>query len=259
MKILFEKYEGAGNDFIILDQWHNPFDLPDNVVRHLCDRHFGIGADGLMMLRQHPEVDFEMLYYNSDGALGSMCGNGGRCLSQMAFEKGYVGKECVFSASDGLHHVILLGENVVRLKMKDIKEIKKVNGDLFLDTGSPHYIRNVNELDELDVVNEGRKIRYSTEFRESGTNVNFMMPYKDGFFVRTYERGVEDETLSCGTGVTAAALSTIAQRELSGSHHVKIYSKGGELSVHFDYSSNEFTNVWLEGHARKVFEGAINI
>jgi diaminopimelate epimerase len=257
MKINFEKYQGAGNDFVIIDQWNAPFDLSLADISLLCNRHFGVGADGLMMLRQHPRFDFEMLYFNSDGAPGSMCGNGGRCISRMAFEKGYTKRESLFLASDGMHEAIILDDDAVKLKMKDTDNIVRMNDDYFLNTGSPHYIRCVEQLDELDVVGEGRKVRNSTEFRPDGTNVNFIMPYKDGFYVRTYERGVEDETLSCGTGVTAVALSVIGQRGDHGNHQVKIYTQGGELSVYFNFTGEGFNNVWLEGPAKKVFEGVI--
>lgn len=259
MKITFEKYEGAGNDFILIDQWDHRYELSGEVVNLLCDRHFGIGGDGLMLLRRHPEFDFEMVYYNADGAPGSMCGNGGRCIARMAFTKGYTRQSARFIASDGPHIAKIMDEWKVQLQMMDTTGVQRFGDDLFLDTGSPHYIRQVKQVSETDVVGEGRSIRYNDTFRANGTNVNFMMPFEDGYFVRTYERGVEDETLSCGTGVTAAALAAAWQQQLTGAQSVKIHTRGGLLAVHFNARGDVFTDIWLEGPAKKVFEGVITI
>ncbi len=259
MKLLFDKYQGAGNDFIIVDGWSKVPELSHTQIRELCDRHFGIGADGLMVIRKHLGFDFEMLYYNSDGALGSMCGNGGRCIVKYAITKEYVGSSVRFLASDGMHQAKLLPDGYIGLEMGDVDEIKRYNQDLFLNTGSPHYIRMVDNVSDTDVVKEGRAIRYSDEFGRRGTNVNFVMPYSDGFYVRTYERGVEDETLSCGTGVTAVALSTVWQEPRIGDHQIKIYTKGGELQVRFYYDGVKFSNIWLEGPAELVYKGEIDL
>lgn len=259
MKLSFEKYQGAGNDFVIIDGWNLQPDFTHNNIRDLCDRHFGIGADGLMIIRQHPEFDFEMLYYNSDGAPGSMCGNGGRCIVKFAISHGYAGDTVRFLASDGLHLAKFLPDNHIGLQMGDVDSVTEYQQDLFLNTGSPHYIRYVDNVSVTDVVTEGRLIRNNDVFASKGTNVNFVMPYADGFFVRTYERGVEDETLSCGTGVTAVALAAGWKEKNTGNQQVKIYTKGGELQVKFDYSNNRFTNIWLEGPAEFVFKGEITI
>ena len=259
MKLLFDKYQGAGNDFIIVDGWYHVPELSHTHIRELCDRHFGIGADGLMVIRKHPEFDFEMLYYNSDGAPGSMCGNGGRCIVKFAITREYVGSSVRFLASDGMHRAKLLPDGYIGLEMGDVEEVKRFNHDLFLNTGSPHYIRMVDNVSDTDVVKDGRAIRYGDEFGKKGTNVNFVMPYSDGFYVRTYERGVEDETLSCGTGVTAVALASAWLDRKTGDHQVKIYTKGGEQQVGFSFDGEKFCNIWLEGPAELVFKGEINL
>lgn len=259
MELSFEKYHGAGNDFVIIDGWEHSPGLSHSQIRLLCDRHFGIGADGLMIIRKHPDYDFEMLYYNADGAPGSMCGNGGRCIVKYAISKLYAGHSVRFLASDGLHLAKVLPDDYIGLEMVDVHEIKNYEKDLFLNTGSPHYIRLVENVSETDVVQEGRLIRYNEEFKKQGTNVNFVMPFSDGFFVRTYERGVENETLSCGTGVTAVALASAWKNKLQGNQQVKIYTKGGELQVRFNYDGDHFSNIWLEGPAEFVFKGVMSI
>ena len=259
MKLSFEKYHGAGNDFIMLDGWNHVPEISHQQIRLLCDRHFGIGADGLMILKRHDQFDFEMLYYNADGAPGSMCGNGGRCISRFAMEKKYVGEKIEFLASDGPHTALMLPDNYIGLRMNDVSEVEIKGVDMFIDTGSPHYIRVVENVSELDVFAEGRKVRFNEEYKAQGTNVNFVMPYADGYFVRTYERGVEAETLSCGTGVTAVALSTAYRDNSKGNNNIKIFTTGGELRVRFHFDGTKFEDVWLEGPAERVFQGVIEI
>jgi diaminopimelate epimerase len=262
MQLPFFKYQGTGNDFIILDGWYGLPDLSEPQIKHLCDRRFGIGADGIMIFKKHPEADFEMIYYNADGKPGSMCGNGGRCLVQFGFRKGYIGKQTRFIAIDGLHEASIdLNREWVSLKMGDVSEVKlREGGDCYLNTGSPHFIRWVDVPEKVDILAEGRLIRNSIEFRQFGTNVNFVKVGNDKLYVRTYERGVEDETLSCGTGVTASVLAAAfagkLDREIGGS---EVSTPGGELYVRFKKANDGFVNVWLEGPAEFVYEGNIEL
>src|SRR6185503_10613186 len=209
MRTEFFKYQGTGNDFVIIDNRNgHDLKLTTQQVKKLCDRKFGVGADGLMLLNDRPGFDFEMVYFNSDGREGTMCGNGGRCLIKFAESIGIQKEMYRFIAMDGEHEARIDGAGIVYLKMNDVDMIVNHHSDFLVDTGSPHYIKLVPQLATLDVVKKGREIRYSREFEKEGINVNFVeqMDEPDKIFVRTYERGVENETLSCGTGVTAAAL-----------------------------------------------------
>jgi diaminopimelate epimerase len=222
----------------------------------MCDRRFGIGADGLILLRLSPDAHFEMIYYNSDGNLSSMCGNGGRCIVRFAQSLGIIDSHCTFMAVDGWHHATLT-EKEISLKMKDVAAVEKGEGFYFLDTGSPHYIQYIESLDGFNVYEEGRKVRYNNRFREKGTNVNFVLPESKGLRVRTYERGVEDETLSCGTGITASALAHAVHANFnSGNHTINLEAEGGPLKVSFDYDGGQsFANIHLIGAAEFVFSG----
>jgi diaminopimelate epimerase len=258
MILSFCKYHGTGNDFILVDDRSKTFP-GDNaeLIAHLCERRFGIGADGLMLLRNHPSYDFEMVYFNSDGKYGSMCGNGGRCISRFAADIGAVTKDHVhFVASDGPHEAII-GKNTVKLKMADVNDIETGEGFFYLNTGSPHYVKIEMNVPELDVYNKGRKIRYSDRFAKEGTNVNFVEANPEGIFVRTYERGVEDETYSCGTGVTASALVASLVGVAGASRNCKVKTRGGNLMVHFERAGDSFKNIWLEGPAAYVFKGEV--
>lgn len=257
MKRTFYKYEGTGNDFILFDDRENSFDASNvKQIAKLCDRRFGIGADGLMLLRNKEGYDFEMVYFNSDGNPSSMCGNGGRCISRFAKDIGAVNKtEVRFLAVDGAH-IAIIGDETVKLKMNDVNEIENGNDFFFLSTGSPHYIRFTENVPQMDVFGEGKKIRNSERFKKEGTNVNFVMQENGGIFVRTYERGVEDETLSCGTGVTASALAA-AVKGIASSGKCSVKTRGGNLTVHFKQEGNRFSEVWLEGPATFVFKGEI--
>jgi diaminopimelate epimerase len=263
MKIPFSKYQGTGNDFILLDNRDSRFSqLTTEQVNALCDRRFGIGADGLILLEDREGYDFYMKYYNSDGNESSMCGNGGRCIAAYAKRLSFPGDHLKFLAIDGEHLAdILPGEQfIIKLKMADVNSYETIGDDLFLNTGSPHYVRFVDDVMKLDLVNEGRKVRYNERFKAEGTNVNFVQPIGDTLVVRSYERGVEDETLSCGTGVTASALASVIRGVQKGDKGVvKIQTMGGALRVHYEKAGNGFRDVYLEGPATFVYNGEIEI
>jgi len=262
MKIPFYKYQGTGNDFVLIDNRDQNLISKDQIelVKQLCDRRFGIGADGLILLENHEGYDFEMVYFNSDGRESSMCGNGGRCVSAFAYHLGIVSENCRFLAIDGEHESLIKDNDWVELKMMDVKNIE-VGEDYFLmDTGSPHYVIFVEDVDDINIVENGQAIRYSQRFKEKGVNVNFVEPAKDKIIVATYERGVEDETLSCGTGVTASAIAHYLQNPSKERTEIAIDSKGGKLLVRLEPSENGgFKNVWLCGKAEQVFKGEIEI
>lgn len=259
MLIQFHKYHGTGNDFILLDNRKEEYNnLSKKQVAFLCDRHFGIGADGLMLLNNIAEYDFKMKYFNADGAEGSMCGNGARCIIQFALNMGIKKDKYHFTAYDGDHEAEIDSDGLVRLKMSDVNKLEIHNNHFIVDTGSPHFVKYSGDVMKLDVKNAGHAIRYSKEFAEKGINVNFVESLNDNkIYVRTYERGVEDETLSCGTGVTASAL--VAAHNENGFNYVNVKTQGGTLSVEFDKKDeNHFENIWLIGPATFVFKGEIN-
>jgi diaminopimelate epimerase len=260
MKLIFYKYHGTGNDFIIIDKRENPIELNKEQVNKLCNRRFGIGADGLMLMNAHADYDFEMIYYNSDGNFGTMCGNGGRCMIQFAYHRGLHKSEYFFKAADGEHKATIESNGWIDLKMKDVNEVEVVSfTDFILNTGSPHYIKPVSDVEVVDVVHEGRDIRNSKRFIQEGINVNFVQAREDeNIYVRTYERGVEDETLSCGTGVTASAL--IFAHNENGFNRVNIKTPGGNLAVEFDkINDTSFKDIWLCGPAVFVFKGEVEL
>jgi diaminopimelate epimerase len=260
MTIEFFKYQGTGNDFVILDNRDNKYSgLTQQQVEFLCDRRFGIGADGLMLLNLHPDYDFEMKYYNADGRQSSMCGNGGRCLTKFAFDREIVQTTYRFIAIDGEHEAEINDNGTVALKMNDVDSIREDHGRFILNTGSPHYVKFDPDVWKLDIVKEGRNIRYNPEFAKEGINVNFveLTDERDKIIVRTYERGVEDETYSCGTGVTACAL--VSNHNDNGFNRVDVQTKGGLLSVEYDKIGGSYQNIWLIGPAQKVFEGHLEL
>jgi diaminopimelate epimerase len=261
MNIHFYKYQGTGNDFVILDNRENKYStLTPDQVRRICDRRFGIGADGLMMLNLKPGYDFEMKYFNADGREGSMCGNGGRCMVKFVYHLGIHKDNYTFRASDGVHEAEIDTDGIVSLKMLPVKGVRKFHGDMIINTGSPHYIKMIPDVMNIDVYKKGRDIRYSKEFEQEGINVNFVEQTEepDKIIVRTYERGVEDETWSCGTGVTAAALACYHNE--NGFNQVEIKTLGGHLTVKYDrLNDEEYDNIWLCGPAEKVFEGTMEM
>ncbi|HLU81163.1 MAG TPA: diaminopimelate epimerase [Flavobacteriaceae bacterium] len=268
MRFEFYKYQGTGNDFIIIDNRQRTFKNDTKLINRLCDRKFGIGADGLILL-QDPDKEgehFKMLYFNADGNESSMCGNGARCAVSFARFLGITGDQSVFSTSDGRHKAkIDVSSGLVHLKMRNVTEITKTNQAYFVDTGSPHHVLFVENLADIDVKKEGAEIRNSTIYKDEGVNVNFVEvnkhqdsrpPRGNEISIRTYERGVEDETLSCGTGVTAAALvSHFAGKTLGEKTLVK--TPGGNLLVEFKPDIEEYYDIWLTGPAEQVFKGEI--
>ena len=260
MMLTFYKYEGTGNDFVMIDNRTEFFPKANvQLIERLCDRRFGIGADGLILLETHPQYDFKMVYYNSDGNESSMCGNGGRCLVAFAKQMGVISDTAKFEAVDGYHFATIDSENNVSLQMKDVDAIKNETNYTFLNTGSPHHVELISDLEKLDVKSEGSKIRYSDLYGSAGSNVNFVNQIaNDIFAVRTYERGVEDETLSCGTGATAVAIA-MHQTGKTKNKTIAIKVQGGKLKVNFEENNGNYTKVFLIGPATFVFEGKIKI
>jgi len=257
----FFKYQGAGNDFVLIDNRDEQFDAANTaLVAHLCDRRFGIGADGLMLLQNKAGYDFEMIYYNADGNPGSMCGNGGRCIVAFAKHLGLITNKTTFLAVDGAHEATLNDAgDWVSLKMIDVTAIGQDGEAFVLDTGSPHYVLLVDDLEHLDVFTAGRSIRYHATYQKAGINVNFVAPLAAGYAVRTYERGVEDETLACGTGVTAVALAMAQYRGQEGEIDTPIQARGGQLNIHFTRRlDGSFTDIYLQGPAQLVFKGQLS-
>lgn len=258
MQIEIFKYQGTGNDFVIIDNRNGNLTLSPEKVKHLCDRRFGIGADGLMLLNNKIGYDFEMVYFNSDGHEGSMCGNGGRCITQFAHDLGIRKDVYQFIAVDGPHEASFGDHEWIHLKMKDVPNIETHFGNYILDTGSPHYVKSVVDVWAMNVVEEGKEIRQSKEFSKEGINVNFVENTNKKIIVRTYERGVEDETYSCGTGVTASAL--VFAHNDNGFNRVDVQTKGGHLAVEFDKTGEQsFENIWLCGPAVFVFKAVVDI
>lgn len=261
MRIHFYKYQATGNDFVMIDNRSGELSLSTEQVQKICDRKFGVGADGLMLIEKDPKLDFNLIYYNQDGSQ-SLCGNGSRAAMSFASHLKMVNGHASFNAYDGRHDATLEKDGIVRLKMNDTKGIVRHGEDLWIDTGAPHLIQFVKNIKSFPVFEEGRRIRNSDTFKPQGTNANFVELLPDNtIFVRTFERGVENETLSCGTGVTAAALAATKKGYASP---VKVKTLGGELSVEFKTSqsagsSEAFQEIFLIGPARQVFEGTFEL
>ncbi|HEY4653283.1 MAG TPA: diaminopimelate epimerase [Cyclobacteriaceae bacterium] len=257
MKFHFFKYQATGNDFIMIDNRSGDLSFSSAQIGRLCDRRFGVGADGLILIESDPSANFNVNYYNSDGSQ-SLCGNGSRAAVHFASVLGVTNGRARFSAYDGLHEAELLSSGEIRLRMNDVTGLKTIGSDFLIDTGSPHFVRIVTGLADYPVVEEGRSIRYSESFRKNGINVNFVeLLDANTIFVRTYERGVENETLSCGTGVTACALAVSLHGYTSP---VFIKSRGGDLSVEFKAGqSGTFQDIFLIGPAKMVYEGDLEL
>ncbi|MRT93269.1 diaminopimelate epimerase [Ancylomarina sp. 16SWW S1-10-2] len=261
MKICFSKYQGTGNDFILIDNRDKSFPAENiSLVEKLCDRRFGIGCDGLMLLENEEGFDFKMRYFNSDGKEGSMCGNGGRCIVAFAYKLNIIKDKAHFIAVDGEHFANISFEDeqlIVSLQMQHVSEIENGENFYYLNTGSPHYTKFIANHDNFDTFTEGKAIRYNKRFKEVGTNVNFISGDNNHIQVSTYERGVEDETYSCGTGVVASSISAKIQFKTE-SNHFYVKTLGGNLEVYFDYKKDDkFENIWLKGPATFVFNGKL--
>lgn len=256
MQLFFSKYQATGNDFILIDNRTNSFDKEKyELVSSLCHRRFGIGADGLILLEASKNYDFFMRYYNADGYEASMCGNGGRAIVHFAKTLGLIQDKAIFMAPDGVHSAHFT-EKGIALQMQNISDIEQIGEDFFMNTGSPHYVKIVPSLENWDTVNEGRKIRCSKRFVEDGTNVNFLSINSNNLQMTTYERGVEDETYSCGTGAVATAIVAGIK---NGKTKQELHTKGGILSVQYKKELNTYRNITLEGAVTKVFEGNLNL
>ena len=258
MQIQFYKYQGTGNDFVMIDNRNNIFDKSNiKAVQQLCDRRFGVGADGLILIENLEDLDFNMIYFNADGTQ-SFCGNGSRCAVAFAKHLGIIEKQAMFLSTDGEHEAWINDLGEVSLKMHDVENIEKGEGYYYINTGSPHYIVAVDNVAAINVKEAGATIRYNERFKAEGTNVNFVKYGENEFSIRTYERGVEDETLSCGTGVTAAALSLADTIKLAAGV-ISINAVGGILKVGFKRNGNVFSDIWLIGPATLVFKGNIEL
>lgn len=259
MELEFYKYQGTGNDFVIIDNRSNTFPKTTKLIEKLCDRRFGIGGDGLILLENDSNSDFKMVYYNSDGNESSMCGNGGRCIVAFAKKLAIFETETTFTAVDGLHYATIDAAGIVSLQMIDVDAVTVKEGYIFMNTGSPHHVELVENVKDLKVKEIGAQIRYSDLYGTEGSNINFVEQMdQDTFAVRTYERGVEDETLSCGTGVTAVAIAMFTAGKTT-SHTVNLKVEGGALKVSFECNNSKFTNIFLTGLATLVFSGSISI
>ena len=265
MHLEFSKYHGTGNDFIIVDGRTNDIHLDQALIAKLCHRRFGIGADGLIIIRPSDQADFKMEYYNSDGNESTMCGNGGRCAIAYAVAQHISAKNPSMEGIDGIHHSAVDESGIVSLKMSDVADIQKTGDWHFLNTGSPHVVVVVDDVMSVDVFSSGKKIRNDLQFAPGGTNVNFIHLANNLLDVRTYERGVEDETLSCGTGVTAAAIVTHYMGMIPGDQHqLAINTPGGRLKVlfHPKWTGEHITgyhDIWLVGPAVHVFDGVVEL
>lgn len=255
MILSFTKYQGTGNDFILVNNLEGDIMLSKEEIIHLCDRKFGIGSDGIILIEKDAKSDFEMVFFNPD-ASQSFCGNGSRCAVKFASEIMPLGSTIRFKAIDGIHEAEMI-EEVVSVKMSKVLVISDIGDDQYLNTGSPHYIIFKDQVDDLQLLEEARSIRYDEQFSPGGTNVNFVQQFEDGIKVRTYERGVENETLSCGTGVTACALGSARKWDLNSP--IKVSTPGGNLSVSFSSDGDGYDNIWLTGAANKVYEGQIDL
>lgn len=261
MDYIFDKYQGAGNDFILIDARSRSFKSMNQFqINSICKRNFGIGSDGLILIKDHKKLDFEMIYYNSDGLKSSMCGNGARCAVAYAYERNICSREASFMTYDGVHRGFVLSNSIIKLSFKDISRVEENNYGLVVDSGSPHLIIFKKNLDLLDVRKLGSSIRYSKNYFKEGINVNFIKHIEENKIkLRTYERGVENETLSCGTGAVAAAIAAHYNRIVQDFPQILIETLGGLLEVNFNFEKKMYNNIYLSGKAKKIFSGKISL
>ena len=261
MKIKFLKYHGAGNDFILIDNRFQKYSLKNYQIKFLCHRKYGIGSDGLIFLNHSDDFDFEMIYHNSDGNQSSMCGNGGRCIVGFAKHLNIIDSKAKFLAIDGIHEARIHKSSRISLSMSNINSIKNNNKFVFIDSGSPHHIIQVNDIDKIDVFKMGLKVRSLKKYQPKGVNVNFIEKVSSNIFkIRTYERGVENETLACGTGAVASAIAMHYNGETK-QNKILIKTLGGDLGIKFEYDSNKssYHRIFLEGDINLVYEGDIEL
>ncbi|MDG1912766.1 MAG: diaminopimelate epimerase [Flavobacteriaceae bacterium] len=261
MKIQFDKYQGAGNDFIIVDNRSGIYDLITTSQFHsMCNRFKGVGADGVILIESHPVLDFEMRYFNSDGNLSTMCGNGGRCAVAFAQRHNMISKKTQFLAVDGPHEAELISETEVRLQMQDVDTLTPRDGAIITDTGSPHIVLPLDDIKSINVKEEGAVIRYSKAFKTKGINVNFIQKENaNTYSIRTYERGVENETLACGTGAVAGAIAMHSLGISEGGTRLLMKALGGDLTIDFEIAEQGYKNIYLQGSATFVYSGIISI
>jgi len=261
MLLSFYKYQGTGNDFVIIDNRQKILNKNQyKLFQHLCDRRMGIGADGVILLQNHPHYDFEMVYINADGYEGSMCGNGGRCIIAFAQHLNLIQQSTHFIAVDG-EHFGKIQDELIHLKMNRVADCKRINeNDYELDTGSPHYVRFVEDLSQVNILETGKSIRHNETYDKAGINVNFIEKIADNQLkIGTFERGVEEVTLSCGTGVTAASIvHLLHQNAQDGKYEISLETQGGDLAVQLTKTAKIFDNIWLIGPAVKSFKGEID-
>ena len=260
VQITFQKYQGAGNDFIMLDNRSGQYSsIQESLIAHLCDRNRGVGADGLIMIEASNKGHFKMVYFNSDGKESSMCGNGGRCSVAFAHTLQMVPSECVFEAIDGLHKAVILSDKSVQISMNDVSQIESYDDALVMNTGSPHCVVLKNDIDTLEIIKEATKIRHAELFKSEGINVNYIATNESGELqIRTYERGVENETLACGTGAVAAAIAADFWDLHCQKSPMIIKALGGTLKVGFVKTENGYEKIVLSGQAKFVFSGEIS-
>ena len=255
MKIRYEKYESGGNDFVLIDDRKSIYNLTTNTIKKICNRNFGVGSDGLIVLKKSSIADVKMFYFNSDGQPSSLCGNGTRCLFSFSLSLGIVEKIAKIETSEGIYTATNSSRNLVSLKMKNIDDVVLFDNKAYLDSGSPHHVEMIKDLNKISVTKMGSSIRFSSRYSPNGTNVNFFNKISDKKFeIRTYERGVEDETLSCGTGATAVAIAAHAMG-LTAQNEIIIRTKGGELFISFEATEVGYKNIYLEGPTNFVFKG----
>ena len=259
MKIIFNKYEGAGNDFVIIRNDPSLVSHSDTLlIRKLCDRHFGIGADGLMLIEDNEGYDFRMLYFNSDGSRGTMCGNGARCASHFAMRHMTGFRDLTFMADDGPHTAKPAGDGIIEISISDVRRISHAPDGILVNTGVPHLVVFTDDNSKTDMVAFGRTLRWAPAYSPEGVNVNLVSIFTGKLHVRTYERGVEDETLACGTGITASAIAAAYTGKIV-TREAEVIARGGTVTVRFEPEEDGASRIFLTGPATFVYSGEIEI